>query len=65
MSSIRDALEKLDQVVNKLDYSVYRAQDQQREKAHEAAENVIDVDFVAKRLDLAIDKVELLLQEEA
>lgn len=65
MSSIRDALEKLDQVVNKLDYSVYRAQDQQREKAQEAAENVIDVDFVAKRLDLAIDKVELLLQEEA
>lgn len=64
MSSVRDALEKLDQAVNKLDYSVYRAQDNKLEQAAREAENIIDVDFVAKRLDFAINKVEDLLKEE-
>ncbi len=60
MSSIRSALEKLDRAVGYLDASVMQAQDEW----HEAQENVIDVDFVARRLDKAIASVENLLQEE-
>lgn len=60
MSSIRSALEKLDRAVGCLDASVVQAQ----EAWSEAKENVIDVDFVARRLDRAIASVENLLQEE-
>ncbi len=64
MSSIRNALEKLDNAVSRLDLSVTEA----RENVHlshtsKSDENVIDVDFVAKRLDIAIAKVESILDE--
>tara|TARA_R110002072_G_scaffold176768_1_gene332648 strand:+ start:308 stop:505 length:198 start_codon:yes stop_codon:yes gene_type:complete len=64
MSSVRDALEKLDRAVNKLDYSVYQAQDQRNLEDAQKNENIIDVDFVAKRLDSAIERVEFLLKDE-
>lgn len=55
MSSIHYALEKLDQAVSRLDDSVSGVQ--------HVPGNVIDVDFVSKRLDSAIAKVEDLLGE--
>ena len=60
MSSIRSALEKLDRAVGHLDISVLQAQ----EDWAETKENVIDVDFVAHRLDKAIASVESILQEK-
>lgn len=59
MSSIRSALEKLDRAVGVLDASVVRAED----TFEEYEGNVIDVDFIAKRLDRAIANVETLLSE--
>ena len=59
MSSIRLALEKLDRAVGCLDKSVVQAQGD----LSAAKENVIDVDFVARRLDSAIASVENLLKE--
>lgn len=67
MSSLRFALEKLDLAIGKLDSSVSSV-----EQAFEnyvpagelSADNVIDVDFVAGRLDSAIARVEALLSEE-
>ncbi len=78
MSSIRFALERLDNAVAKLDASVVNVeialQDyvpvEEVEKARAEAQlrdnsgNVIDVDFMAKRLDKAIATVEDLLKEE-
>lgn len=79
MSSIRNALERLDTVVGKLDASVdnvgYALQDmvppsevaRQVDAARYDAQlrdsdgNVIDVDFMARRLDKAIETVENLL----
>lgn len=60
MSSIRSALEKLDRAVSHLDASVIEAQ----ERMDEEQENVIDVDFVARRLDNAISSVESLLKDK-
>lgn len=60
MSSIRSALEKLDRAVSHLDSSVIEAQ----ERMDEEQENVIDVDFVARRLDNAISSVESLLKDK-
>lgn len=57
MSSIRYSLEKLDHAVEKLDQSLA-----QMERAPQ--NNVVDVDFVAQRLDKAIATVESLLEEE-
>ena len=64
MSSVRFALEKLYDAVDKLDISVsdveglLHAQDS---KINDG--NVVDIDFVANRLDSAIIKVEKLLEE--
>tara|TARA_R110001592_G_scaffold16881_8_gene71568 strand:- start:33821 stop:34072 length:252 start_codon:yes stop_codon:yes gene_type:complete len=82
MSSIRFALEKLDNAVGKLDASVCNVENalqdyvpleqvaQQIENAKAEVQlrddsgNVIDVDFVAKRLDNAIATVEEMLKDE-
>ncbi len=76
MSSIRYALEKLDMAVGKLDVSVTSVENalqeyvpadqamQQAPQLRDEAGNVIDVDFVTKRLDSAIDAVEEILREE-
>lgn len=67
MSSIRYALERLDSAVSRLDYSVSGAEQVLQEQAYtiqEQQDNVIDVDFVAGRLDRAIKAVEFLLKEE-
>ena len=78
MSSIKFSLEKLDNAVGKLDSSVTNVENALRDyipvdqvAAHmqeqgqlcDANGNVIDVDFVAKRLDKAIQTVEDLLGE--
>ena len=65
MSSIRYALEKLDNAVSRLDLSVADAKYKWKElsEVSMASDNVIDVDFVAKRLDIAIQKVESILGE--
>ena len=67
MSSIRSALEKLDRAVDQLDVSVRSAEgalQQQVSQPLADGENVIDVDFVALRLDRAIASVEKLLGAE-
>ena len=74
MSSIRNALEKLDQAVEKLDYSVAYAEKSYGSLSKNIAQtdmaffeeigNVIDVDFMAARLDHAIATVEDLLRED-
>jgi len=77
MSSIRFALERLDNAVGKLDASVFNVESalqdyvprDEVEKAREEAQlrddsgNIIDVDFMAKRLDNAISTVEDLLKD--
>lgn len=77
MSSIKFALDKLDNAVGKLDSSVTNVEnalqdygsappieaEQQPAQLCDDAGNVIDVDFVAKRLDKAIATVEKLLGE--
>ena len=67
MSPIRSSLEKLYQAIETLDGSVSDAPvglqgtvDQLRDDAG----NVVDVDFVANRLDKAIATVENLLKDE-
>ncbi len=80
MSSIRVALEKLDNAVGKLDFSVSNVEkalqefvpidEVEKQIAEQAPQlrddkgNVIDVDFVAGRLDKAIKAVEELLKDE-
>ncbi len=72
MSSIRFALERLDMAVGRLDASVAGVQVRlqgyedalQSSVDAQNADNIIDVDFVSKRLDSAIAKVEELLEEE-
>lgn len=60
MSSILLALEKLDIAVANLECSA----DHVRERVAQAeGRNIVDVDFVAKRLDGAISAVEGLLDE--
>ncbi|MGH1403114.1 MAG: hypothetical protein ACRBDL_02625 [Alphaproteobacteria bacterium] len=63
MSSIRFALEKLDNAVSRLDLSVTEARNSWKDLQQESDGNVIDVDFVAKRLDVAIEQVEAILGE--
>lgn len=73
MSSIRYALERLDSAVSRLDFSVSGTEQVLQEQAYTMREqahmiqtqqdNVIDVDFVAGRLDRAIKAVEYLLKE--
>lgn len=57
MSRIMYALERLDMAVGRLESSV-------EEAAVAEENNVVDVDFVAKRLDHAIAAVENLLEEQ-
>ncbi len=76
MSSIRYALEKLDSAVGKLDTSVTNVENALQDyvpvdqvpteppQLRDEAGNVIDVDFVSKRLDRAIETVEQLLKDE-
>lgn len=76
MSSIRYALEKLDSAVGKLDMSVTNVENALQEyvpvdqviteppQLRDESGNVIDVDFVSKRLDKAIETVEQLLKDE-
>lgn len=64
MSSIRYALERLDSAVSRLDYSVSGAERTLQTQQSKAPANVIDVNFVAGRLDRAIKAVEFLLKEE-
>ena len=67
MSSIRFALDKLDNAVGKLDSSVTNVENALRDynpQAQNSDDNIIDVDFVAKRLDKAIEAVEGLLKGE-
>lgn len=71
MSSIRYALENLNNAVGKLDASVTNVEHALQEyppagetgTLRDEAGNVIDVDFVAKRLDGAIAAVEDILKE--
>lgn len=67
MSAIRYALERLDNAVSRLDYSVSGAEQVFQEHAYYRAQagNVIDVDFVAGRLDRAIKAVEYILDEDS
>lgn len=82
MSSIRFALEKLDNAVGKLDSSVSNVEcalqdyvpveevtrqvNAAKEDSlfHDPSGNVVGVDFVARRLDKAIETVECLLRDE-
>ncbi len=68
MSLIISALEKLDNAVGKLDSSVTSVenilQDYSSRQVSNSDNNVIDVDFVSKRLDKAIEAVEGLLNDE-
>jgi len=58
MSQIESALNRLNQVVESLDSSMAGGI-----ASAQPTENVIDVDFVAMRLDKAIATVETLLME--
>ncbi len=68
MSSIRFALEKLDHAVGKLDSSVTNVEmalqsySPPQDALVDGSGNVIDVDFMAQRLDKAIATVESLLR---
>ena len=64
MSLIFAALEKLDNAVSVLDASVSNVESAIDELVITDSANVIDVDFVAKRLDKAIDSVEKILANE-
>ncbi len=72
MSSIRFSLEKLDHVVGKLDSSVANVERAMQDyvpagngpQFQDSSGNVVDIDFVAKRLDKAIETVQHLLEEE-
>ncbi len=67
MSSIISALDKLDNAVGKLDSSVTNVENALQDynlQTPSGDDNVIDVDFVAKRLDKAIEAVEDLLNDE-
>ena len=64
MSAIKEALIRLDEAIDRLgDSAIILAEE--RGIADSAADgNVIDVDFVAGRIDRAIATVEMLLAEE-
>ena len=72
MSAIKDALDKLDQAVSKLDTAMQHTEVQNGQGFSPQQTNilvredgkVVDVDFIANRLDRAIDTVEYLLREE-
>jgi len=59
MSSLIQALERLDAAVSKLEESAANMELQSQQDND--GENVVDVDFVAERLDDAISSVEGLL----
>jgi len=69
MSSIRQALEKLDRAIDRLDASVAlpdvpaSLQAGGRSALYDRNGNIIDVDFVAARLDRAIQTVEQILRD--
>lgn len=71
MSSIRVALGRLDQAVCKLEVSLADAMNNKQgfvpygedNNGRDNGGNVVDVDFLSKRIDKAIDSVELLLKE--
>ena len=65
MSSIKNSLEKLDRAVGKLDSSVSNVEQALQDFTPQpVTDNVVDVDFVAKRLDKAIETMEEILNEE-
>lgn len=71
MSSILTALERLDSAVNKLDRSSIGVARHMNtalldiaDEKEKRVENVIDINFVSKRLDHAIATVEGLLADE-
>lgn len=63
MSSIRYALEKLDFAVSQLDESLFEIELAGQNQPEPS--NVIDVDFMALRLDRAIQTVENILKRGA
>lgn len=60
-SPLHSSLERLNLAVEDLDISLGEISDISTESM--AVQNVIDVDFMAKRLDRAIETVEMLLLE--
>ncbi len=65
MSSIRYALEKLDAAVGQLDESVVHLETAFENQQPAEPSNVIDVDFMAQKLDRAIFAVETILKQGA
>ncbi len=66
MSAIREALLRLDDAIDRLgDTAISLAEERRGAEALESGGNVVDVDFVAGRIDRAIATVEMLLREEA
>lgn len=63
MSAIRDALLRLDEAIDRLEVTALSAAEE-RSVAADQPDNVVDVDFLAGRIDRAIASVELLLREE-
>ncbi len=72
MSAIKDALDKLDQAVSRLDTAMQNSPVQNGQGTSQIQTNilvredgkVVDVDFISNRLDRAIHTVEHLLREE-
>ncbi len=66
MSLIKNSLQRLDKAVESLGGSVNGVEQsiQDYKIAAENQNNVIDVNFVANRLDYAIEAVETILSEE-
>lgn len=73
MSAIMYALERLDHAVGRLDFSVENVEtalaaedlrQPEQPQLRDAHGNVVDVDFVSKRIDRAIKAVEYLLNDE-
>jgi hypothetical protein len=65
MSSIRYALEKLDAAVGQLDESVVHLETAFEQQQPAQNSNVVDVDFMAQKLDRAIFAVEAILKQGA
>lgn len=64
MSAIREALLRLDEAIDRLGDSAIILAEERYAAALATPSNVVDVDFVAGRIDRAIATVEMLLREE-
>ncbi len=64
MSAIREALLRLDEAIDRLGDSAINMAEERFMPEPAVTGNVIDVDFVAGRIDRAIATVEMLLREE-